>query len=196
MLINKRTETAAILVDGANVYSTCKALGFEIDYKRLLASFEGVVMKAYYFTAMAPRTEQSNLRPMIDWLEYNGWTIIQKDYKEFRDSVRYRCSHCNEDNVVTTTKTKGNMDIEMAVIANEIAPYVTDLFIFTGDGDFRFLVEALQRRYGIRVNVVSSIKTTPPMCADELRRQADEFIEISGMREQIERKADERRTRT
>lgn len=176
--MKNRTQVSAILVDGSNVYATVKSLGFFVDYKKLLDTFEGTILKAYYFTALRPANEDSAVKPLVDHLEYNGWTCITKPTQEFMQP----------DGKV---KIKGNMDIEIAVIAQEIAPYVTDLYLFSGDSDFAFLIEALQRRYALKVHVVSSIKTQPPFCSDRLRRQADTFIEIADMREAIIRDRDE-----
>lgn len=170
-----RDRTSVILVDGSNIYATAKQLGFDVDYKKLLDSFDGVILKAFYFTALRVKDEQSVVRPMVDFLEYNGWTAITKPTQEWRD----------EDS--GALKIKGNMDIEIATVAMEMAPFCTDMIFLTGDGDFRFLVESLQRRYGIVVTVVSTIATQPPMCADNLRRQADEFIDLASMRNAIER---------
>lgn len=166
---------SAILIDGSNVYSTVRALGFSIDYAKLLKSFEAFnVHKAYYFTALRAPGQESEVKPMVDYLQYNGWTCITKPTKEWVQSDG-------------KNKIKGNMDIEICQIANEVAPFITDLYLFSGDGDFTFMVEALQRKYHINVHVVSSIKTRPPMCADILRRQADSFIELDDMRTEIGR---------
>lgn len=188
-----KSGKATLFIDGSNLHATCKILGFTIDYKRLLDAFEGTIYKAYYFTAMPPETEQSTLRPMVDYLDYNGYIVVKKLTKEFNQSLTFRCDGCGENNVRNTLKIKGNMDVEMAVTACEIGPYMEDVYLFTGDGDFRFLVESLQRRYGCRVAVVSSIKTQPVMCADILRRQADMFIELADMRDEIGRVDDNRR---
>lgn len=172
--MNARPQVSAILVDGSNVYATAKALGFSVDYKKLIDTFEGNVLKAFYFTALRAANEESAVRPMVDYLEYNGWTCITKPTQEWMQADG-------------KPKIKGNMDIEIAVIAKEIAPYITDLYLFSGDGDFSFLVDALQRTHVIKVHVVSSIKTNPPFCADRLRRQADSFIDLADMRNMIER---------
>ena len=168
------TKTTAILIDGSNLHASNVALGFTVDYHKLLHYFDGVVLKACYFTALPPTTEQSTLRPMVDYLDYNGWTVFQKEWREFTDSQGLR-------------KVKGNMDVEIAVIAKELAPYVTHMVLFTGDGDFRFLVEALQRSHGIHVTVVSTRQSRPPMIADILRRQADTFIDLVDMQPHIKR---------
>lgn len=169
------TKTTAILVDGSNLHATYEALGLtSVDYKRVLSYFEGTILHAGYFTALPPHGEISSLRPMVDYLDYNGWTVYTKTTKEFTDAAGAR-------------KIKGNMDVEIAVIAKELAPYVTHMVLFTGDGDFRFLVDALQRGHRVHTTVVSSIKTRPAMCADELRRQADEFIDLVDLHPHIGR---------
>src|ERR1700732_906360 len=155
----------ALFIDGANLYATAKTLGFDIDYKRLLKEFQGrgILVRAFYYTAIIEDQEFSSIRPLIDWLDYNGVTVVTKATKEFIDAGGRR-------------KVKGNMDIELTVGAMELAERVDEIVLFSGDGDFRCLVESLQRR-GVRVTtVISTISSNPPMVADELRRQADLFI--------------------
>ncbi len=162
-------ERTALFIDGANLYATAKALGFDIDYKRLLAHFrtKGHLVRALYYTALAEDQEYSSIRPLIDWLDYNGFTMVTKPTKEFTDAVGRR-------------KIKGNMDIELTVDAMLLADSLDHIILFSGDGDFRSLVAALQQK-GRRVSVVSTLQTQPPMVADELRRQADQFIDIADL---------------
>ena len=166
-------ERMALFIDGANLYATAKALGFDIDYKRLLAMFrsKGVLVRALYYTALVEDQEYSSIRPLIDWLDYNGYTMVTKPVKEYTDVSGRR-------------KIKGNMDIELAVDAMQLASYLDHIVLFSGDGDFRSLVEALQQQ-GKRVSVVSTLQTQPPMVADELRRQADQFIDLADLEPQI-----------
>lgn len=168
-------ERVALFIDGANLYSAARSLGFEIDYRRLLESFrkESHLVRAFYYTALVEDQEYSPLRPLIDWLDYNGFTMVTKPAKEYTDAMGRR-------------KVKGNMDIELAIDVMEMAPHVDHVVLFSGDGDFRRLVEAVQRK-GVRVSVVSSTKTQPPMVADELRRQADTFIELQDLMPKIMR---------
>jgi uncharacterized LabA/DUF88 family protein len=165
----------ALFIDGANLYATAKTLGFDIDYKRLLKEFEsrGTLVRAFYYTAILEDQEYSSLRPLLDWLDYNGFTVVTKPSKEFIDASGRR-------------KLKGNMDIELAVDALELADHIDEMVLFSGDGDFRSLVEAVQR-HGVRVSVVSSIATQPPMIADELRRQTDVFIDLRELQAKIGR---------
>jgi uncharacterized LabA/DUF88 family protein len=167
------TERIALFIDGANLYATAKSLGFDIDYKRLLGLFrsKGQLVRALYYTALAEEQEYSSIRPLIDWLDYNGFTMVTKPTKEFTDVTGRR-------------KIKGNMDIELAVDAMRLADTLDHIVIFSGDGDFRSLVSALQQK-GKRVSVISTLQTQPPMVADELRRQADQFIEIADLESQI-----------
>jgi uncharacterized LabA/DUF88 family protein len=170
----------ALLIDGANLYSTAKTLGFDIDYKRLLKEFQsrGTLLRAIYYTAIIEDQEYSSIRPLIDWLDYNGYTVVTKATKEFIDASGRR-------------KVRGNMDIELAVDALELAEHVDQIVLFSGDGDFRSLVEALQRR-GVRVTVVSTISCQPPLIADELRRQADVFTDLTELKSKIGRDPSER----
>jgi uncharacterized LabA/DUF88 family protein len=170
-----KDERLALFIDGANLYSSAKALEFDIDYKLLRSEFmrRGKLLRAFYYTALLENEEYSPIRPLVDWLAYNGFAMVTKPAKEFTDSMGRR-------------KVKGNMDIELAVDAMELAPRVDHIVLFSGDGDFRSLVESLQRQ-GVRVSVVSTIRTQPPMIADDLRRQADNFIELDDLREVIGR---------
>jgi len=166
-------ERIALFIDGANLYATAKSLGFDIDYKRLLTHFrtKGQLVRALYYTALAEDQEYSSIRPLIDWLDYNGFTMVTKPTKEFTDASGRR-------------KVKGNMDIELSVDAMRLAPSLDHIVLFSGDGDFRSLVAALQQM-GKRVSVVSTLQTQPPMVADELRRQADQFVDIADLEQLI-----------
>ena len=165
----------ALFIDGANLYATAKTLGFDIDYKRLLTEFQsrGTLVRAFYYTAIIEDQEYSSIRPLIDWLDYNGYTVVTKATKEFIDASGRR-------------KVKGNMDIELAVDAMELAEHIDQMVLFSGDGDFRSLVEAVQRR-GVRVTVISTISSQPPMIADELRRQADVFTDLVQLQSKLGR---------
>ena len=168
-------EKLALFIDGANLYGAAKGLQFDIDYKRLLELFarKGTLVRAFYYTAVAEDQEFSPLRPLVDWLDYNGFSVVTKPLKEFTDVAGRR-------------RVKGDMDIELAIDVMEMSACVDHVVIFSGDGDFRRLVEAVQRR-GRRVSVVSTIRTQPPMVSDELRRQADNFIELDDLKNQIAR---------
>jgi uncharacterized LabA/DUF88 family protein len=176
-------EKVALFIDGANLYATSKALGFDIDYKRLLQEFKtsSYLLRAFYYTALIEDQEYSSIRPLIDWLDYNGYKVVTKPTKEFFDSTGRR-------------KLKANMDIELAVDAMEIADHVDHVVLFSGDGDFRRLVEAIQRK-GKKVSVISTLQTQPPMIADDLRRQADHFIDLASLQSKIGRDPSERMAR-
>src|SRR5207344_1724464 len=159
-------ERIAIFIDGANLYSAARGLAFDIDYRRLLELFrsKGRLIRAFYYTALIEDQEYSPIRPLVDWLDYNGYTMVTKPTKSFTDALGHR-------------KIKGNMDIELTVDAMRLVEHLDHVVLFTGDGDFRALVGAMQMR-GRRVSVVSTLQTQPPMVADELRRQADQFIDL------------------
>src|SRR5258708_2011599 len=157
-----------IFIDGSNLYMSAKALGFRVDFTKLLNYYkqQGDVSHAFYFTALPPKDVYSPLRPMIDYVEDHGWTVIQKETK----------TYINPEGV---TKLKGNMDVEIAVHVGETAPFITNLILFSGDGDFRVLLESVQRRHGIHCTVVSARS----LVADGLRRQANEFIGLAELRD-------------
>ena len=175
-----RDERIALFIDGSNLYAAAKALGFDIDYKLLRSEFmrRGKLLRAFYYTALLENEEYSPIRPLVDWLNYNGFTMVTKPAKEFTDAAGRR-------------KVKGNMDIELAVDAMEMAAHIDHMVLFSGDGDFRPLVAGMQRQ-GVRVSVVSTIRSNPPMIADDLRRQTDNFIELDELRDVIGRPLRER----
>jgi uncharacterized LabA/DUF88 family protein len=168
-------ERVAVFIDGANLYAATRSLEFDIDYRKMLAEMKswGRLLRVFYYTAIVEDEEYSSIRPLLDWLDYNGFTVVTKNAKSYTDDTGRR-------------KIKGNMDIELAVDALELAPHIDHAYIFSGDGDFTRVVQAMQRK-GVRVSVVSSLATRPPMIADELRRQADEFIDIKHLVDKIGR---------
>jgi len=173
-------EKVVLLIDGANLYAASRALGFDIDYKQLLVTFRerGYLLRAYYYTALIEDQEYSSIRPLIDWLDYNGYTVVTKPAKEFTDASGRR-------------KVKGNMDMELAIDAMELSGVVDHFVLFSGDGDFRRLVDALQHK-GKKVTVVSTTASQPPMIADDLRRQADHFIDLKSLEKVLGRAPAER----
>ena len=177
MAIDPR-EKVVIFIDGANLYATSKAIGIDIDYRRLLAEFssKAYLLRAYCYTALVEDQEYSSIRPLIDWLDYNGFTVVTKPAKEFTDASGRR-------------KIKGNMDIELTVDALEMSPFFDHFVLFSGDGDFTALVAALQRK-GKRVTVASTLSTPTPMIADDLRRQADFFLDVAELAKTVGRAVD------
>jgi uncharacterized LabA/DUF88 family protein len=176
-------DRVALFIDGSNLYATARSLGFDIDYKKLLGHFRdrSRLLRAIYYTALLDDAEYSPIRPLIDWLDYNGYTVVTKPAKEFTDALGRR-------------KVKGNMDIELAVDVMRLCDSLDHIVLFSGDGDFRSLVEAVQER-GRRVTVVSTLATRPPMVADDLRRQADQFLDIMELKSEIGRDPAEREVR-
>ena len=170
-------ERIALFIDGANLYSAAKSLGFDIDYKKLLAEFRtrGNLLRAYYYTALVEDQDYSPIRPLVDWLDYNGYSLVTKTAREYTDSQGRK-------------RWRGDMDIEIACDMLEIADRTDHVVLFSGDGDFRRLVETMQRK-GVRVTVVSTVKSQPPMASDDLRRQADSFVDLADLSSIIGRPA-------
>ncbi len=173
----------ALFIDGANLYAASRTLGFDVDYKNLLEYFrgQGYLVRAYYYTALLETEEYSPLRPLVDWLGYNGYSVVTKAAREFTDATGRR-------------RVKGNIDVELAVDMLDLAPRLDHAVLFSGDGDFRRLVEAVQR-LGCKVTVVSTVRTQPGMASDELRRQADGFVDLMDMAPDIARRQVEPRPR-
>ena len=178
--MSTRSDKIALFIDGANLFATARTLGFDVDYRRLLKEFESraTLVRAFYYTTIIEDQEYSSIRPLVDWLDYNGCTVVTKPTKEFIDVDERR-------------RVKGNMHIELAVDAMELSKHIEEMVLFSGDGDFRPLVEAMQRR-GVQVTVVSTISTQPAMIADELRRQADVFLDLRELQSRIARDPVER----
>lgn len=176
-------ERCALFIDGANLYSASRNLGFDVDYRSLLEFFRTrtQIVRAYYYSALLDSEEYSPLKPLTDWLAYNGFSLVTKAAREFTDTTGRR-------------RVKGNMDVELAVDMMEMAPRLDHVVLFSGDSDFRRLVESVQRQ-GVRVSVISSVRTQPPMVADELRRQADQFIELSDIAPEFTRRLADRTPR-
>ncbi len=174
------TDRLALFIDGANLYSAAKSLGFDIDYKKLLDEFRkrGILIRAYYYTALVEDQEYSPIRPLVDWLDYNGFTMVTKSAREYTDREGRK-------------RFRGDMDLEIAVDVMELSPRCDHIVLFSGDGDFRCLVEAVQRK-GVRVTVVSTVKSQPPMASDDLRRQADSFVDLADLVDIIGRPARDR----
>jgi len=170
-----KDEKLAIFIDGANLYGAARSLEFDIDYKRLLAwaAKQGKLVRAYYYTALVEDTEFSPIRPLVDWLDYNGYTMVTKTAREYTDANGRR-------------KVKGNIDVELTCDVLEICDKVDHVMLFTGDGDYKRLIESVQRK-GVRISVISTVETHPPMVADELRRHADNFIDLNDLRAEIKR---------
>jgi len=161
------SDRIALFLDGANLYSAARALNVDLDFRKLSDWFSqrGQLVRAYYYTAVVEGEEFSPVRPLVDWLDYNGFTVVTKPVKRFTDAQGH-------------SRIKGNMDIEIAVDMMELAARLDHIFLFSGDGDFRRLVETVQSK-GVRVTVVSTTRAQPPQIADELRRQADAFIDLA-----------------
>lgn len=168
-------ERLALFIDGANLYSTTKALDLDIDYRKMLDLFKGKgrLVSAKYYTAVFEHDDYSKIQPLIDWLDYNGYQVVTKPAKEYTDRDGRR-------------KIKGNMDIEIAVDILELADHVDHILLMSGDGDFRYLLQAVQRK-GVRVTVISTSYSKPPMLSDDLKRQADTVLDLVDLERTIGR---------
>jgi uncharacterized LabA/DUF88 family protein len=170
-----KDERLALFIDGISLHSASRALDFDIDYKQLRQEFmrRGRLMRAHYYTCVNESDEYMPVKPLIDWLGYNGFAVLAKPVREYTDPLGRK-------------KTKGSIGIELAIDALAMIGHVDHIVIFSGDGDYRSLIQALQRS-GVRVTVVSTLRSQPPMASDELRRQADNFIDIDDIKDVIQR---------
>ncbi|MAJ08523.1 NYN domain-containing protein [Ponticaulis sp.] len=170
-----QNERVALFIDGANLYSAAKTVGVEIDYRKLLEEFRkrGRLIRAYYFTALVENDDYSPIRPLVDWLQYNGFNVITKSAREFTDRDGRR-------------RVKGDMDVEITVDMMNLANHLDHIVLFSGDGDLTRVVQAVKDK-GVRVSVVSTVKTQPAMISDDLRRAADTFIDLTDLAKLIGR---------
>jgi uncharacterized LabA/DUF88 family protein len=173
------SDRIALFIDGANLYATCKALGFDIDYKRLLEEFQrrGTLVRAFYYTVVIEDQEYSSIRPLVDWLDYNGYTVVTKTTKDIEVGGR--------------RKARANMNVELAVDAMGLREQIDQMVLFSGDGDLRSLIAAVQR-HGVQVTVVSTIANQSIMIADGVRRQADVFVDLRELQAKIGRDPSDR----
>jgi uncharacterized LabA/DUF88 family protein len=163
------TDRIALFIDGANLYSAAKGLNIDLDFKKLLDEFQkrGVLIRAYYYTAIVEDQDYSPIRPLVDWLDYNGFAVVTKPAREYTDANGRK-------------RHRGDMDVEIAVDMMEMIGHADHMVLFSGNGDFHRAIEAVQRR-GVRVTVVSTLKSQPPIASDEVRRQADTFVDLADL---------------
>lgn len=160
-----------VLIDGSNLYEAAKSISLRIDYKRLLdlLNEDQQLLRAYYFTALPPKDQHSHIRVLVDWLGHNGYVTVRKDTKEYVDANGHK-------------KIKGNVDVDIACYAWMNASLVTEIYLFSGDGDYTVLVKELQQRFSLKFYVVSSMR----LASNDLRMQADKFIDLQALRGDIE----------
>lgn len=173
MLNIKPDQRFAVFIDGSNFHASTKALNFDVDFEKLLRVLResGHLVRAYYYTALPDNnTEYSPIKRIADWLDYNGYTVVSKPWRDFTNSETGQ------------RRIKGNMDMELALDMIKLANHVEHVVLFSGDGDFCRLLHEVQDK-GVSVTVISSNK----LVADTLRRQADDFIEVNQIRHLIER---------
>lgn len=167
----RANERVSLFVDGPNLYGTVKTLGADLDYRTLLATVGDNLVRAHYYTAL-PEGDEGVVRKLVHWLDYNGWTVCHKPLREYSDELGRR-------------RQKSSMQVEIACDMLETASHYDHAILFSGDGDLKAAVAALQRK-GNRVSVVSSMR--PAMISDDLRRQCDRFIDLSDIIEIIGRR--------
>ena len=169
------TDRIALFIDGANLYAAAKGLNIDLDFKKLLDEFQkrGLLVRAYYYTAIVESEDYSPIRPLVDWLDYNGFTVVTKPAREYTDAAGRK-------------RHRGDMNVELAVDMMELAGSIDHIVLFSGNGDFQRLIEAVQRK-GVRVTVVSTLKSSPQMASDEVRRQADAFVDLADLAATVSR---------
>lgn len=158
-----------MLIDGPSIYQICRSLDVEIDYQALRSIFAdaGYLVQARYYTTILNDQLYSPLRPLIDWLSYNGFIVVTRTMKAGQDSEQCR-------------RLDHGIVVALAVDAIEISSRLDHVILFTGNGDFLRLVQLLQRRT-VRTTVVGTVNGPSSMSSDELRRQADTFVDLRAL---------------
>lgn len=170
-----KEERLALFIDGANLHGAARAHGFDIDFRRFFYLFarKGRLVRAFYYTTVIENQELSSLRPLIDWLDYNSYTVLTKPVRDYTDS---------HDRL----RVKSTIHVDLAIDALGMADHVDHIILVSGDGEYQRLVATIQRK-GVRVTIVSTLQSNPPMVSDELRRQADGFLEVVDLVPEIQR---------
>ncbi len=169
----KEGQRVCVLIDGPSFFATHRALGFDVDFRKLLGHFEenAELHRAIYFTAVSEGDDYTPVKPLVDWLSYNGFRLVSKPLREFTEASGRR-------------RTKGALTVEIAVEMLENSAFAEHLLLFSGDGELAYAVEAVQRR-GCRVTVVSSVKPEAMTVSDDLRRVADRFVDLADVKDII-----------
>ena len=172
-----KDERVALFVDGQNFYVTQKVLSFEVDYKQLLTLFRSRahLIRAYYYTTLNEDLEFVSIKPLVDWLGYNGYSVVTKPARFFVDSSGQK-------------RARTSSLIDIAVEAMRIADSVDHIVLMTGDGELCSLVSALQDR-GKRVMVISTLESSSGLVSDDLRRRADQFVDLASLQPLIGRRS-------
>lgn len=172
------TERIGLFIDGYSLYQTVRAMDLRIDYKALrdLFASKGRLNRVQYFATVNDHDpdEFNPQRKTFDWLQYNGFDVQTIQTRSFTGSdgeIQYR----------------GNASVLMTCYALKHAEHLDHVVILTGNADFAPLITALQER-GTRVTMVSTIKNGS-LCSDQLRRSADDFIDLEDLRQQISKPA-------
>jgi len=163
-----KNEALAIIIDGASIHSASQSVDLQIDWHTFLTEFQnrGHLIRAIYATPIfEDEGEHNPLRPLIDWLDYNGFTTITRTArKEADDNGRFRIKN-------------GNIHVDVTLAAIRLAKKADHIVLFSGDGSYEPLVKEL-KRMNVRVSVCCAKKSA----ADGLRRNADEFIDLEDIR--------------
>ncbi|WP_188129507.1 NYN domain-containing protein [Rhizobium sp. RU20A] len=168
-------EKVIVFIDGAHFYFVAKSLDFEIDFQKVLAYFksEAYLVRANYYTAIAEDQEFIGLRPLVDWLDYNGYRVVTKAYKDLTDPSGKK-------------RVRSSMEMELACDLFEQIDTADHLIIIAGDSDLARLVQTAQLK-GKKVTVMSTLTGQLASISDELRRKADQFVDLSGFKEKFSR---------
>jgi uncharacterized LabA/DUF88 family protein len=162
-------QRTALFIDGPNLFMAAKLLQTQIDYRSLLTHFNensNLLRASYYSTVVeTPGDQYISLTPLLDFLDYNGYTVVKKMSREYTDAQGNR-------------KAKNHtMKVEMTIDMIELAPRLDHVVLFSGDGDLLMLVDTLKRK-GVRTTIVSTVHGETPVISDDMRRIGDSFVDL------------------
>lgn len=174
------TEKTIVFIDGPDLHGIARSTGVDIDFKKLKSFFQDRthLVRAFYYTTVVVQDQHATIKPLVDWLEYNGFTLVTKPAK-------IRIGSDGRQHMNT------NMRVELAVDALEFSQMADHVVLFSSDSAYCHLVATLQRR-GKRVSIVSTLANNGAAVADDLRRQADQFIDLVDIAPSIRRKIKDR----
>ena len=161
----------ALAVDGHSMFYVQQKLGWFFDPRRLLElamATPGLeVGSAFWYAGLKDPTDQ---RPFRDALTSLGFTVRTKPLRELGGEAEPR------------QFARANLDVEIAIDLMTVAHRSDVVWLLSGSRDLERLLEVLRAR-GLETVLMS----TDGMVPRELRNAADRFVDLAGLRPQLEK---------
>lgn len=151
-------------IDVQNTDTTTKQLlGFEIDWQRLYKFLKDDwnCEKVFFYSGL----DENNLELAKEFsdLERSGCIVRSKvifSYKNKSRQVETKCPKCGvvfKVKILTGHNRKANCDVDLTVDAMEYIGDTSEVYLFSGDGDFEYLIRKAVDN-GTKIHIVSSAK--------------------------------------